>query len=317
MNTRPLLALCVPCYNEQELLPETISKLTAVLDELKSKNRISSDSFMLFIDDGSTDNTWQVIETSSTSNSFLKGIKLSKNLGHQIALMAGMEYLVDKCDCLISLDADLQQDESAINDFMAKYSTGSEVVLGIRNDRVTDSYLKKMTALGFYRFLSLMGVKIVKNHADYRLLSNRANKSLMEFTEVNLFLRGMIHLIGFKTDYVYFQVRDRKLGESKYTFPKMINFALDGITSFSVMPLRIITFLGFIIFLVTLGMSAFILLAVLFTNRAIPGWASIVLPIYFIGGIQLLALGVLGEYVGRIFKETKRRPRYFIESETQ
>jgi glycosyltransferase involved in cell wall biosynthesis len=317
MNTRPLLALCVPCYNEQELLPETISKLTAVLDELKSKNRISSDSFMLFIDDGSTDNTWQVIETSSTSNSFLKGIKLSKNLGHQIALMAGMEYLVDKCDCLISLDADLQQDESAINDFMAKYSTGSEVVLGIRNDRVTDSYLKKMTALGFYRFLSIMGVKIVKNHADYRLLSNRANKSLMEFTEVNLFLRGMIHLIGFKTDYVYFQVRDRKLGESKYTFSKMINFALDGITSFSVMPLRIITFFGFIIFLATLGMSAFILLAVLFTNRAIPGWASIVLPIYFIGGIQLLALGVLGEYVGRIFKETKRRPRYFIESETQ
>jgi hypothetical protein len=162
-----------------------------------------------------------------------------------------------------------------------------------------------------------MGVKIVKNHADYRLLSNRANKSLMEFTEVNLFLRGMIHLIGFKTDYVYFQVRDRKLGESKYTFSKMINFALDGITSFSVMPLRIITFFGFIIFLATLGMSAFILLAVLFTNRAIPGWASIVLPIYFIGGIQLLALGVLGEYVGRIFKETKRRPRYFIESETQ
>lgn len=317
IKRKPILALCVPCYNEHEVLPETIYKLSEVLRLLVVKSKVSPESFILFVDDGSVDGTWREIKDSAITHSCVKGIKLSRNQGHQNALLAGMEYLVNKCDCLISLDADLQQDENAIEEFVEKYTSGAEVVLGIRNDRESDSYFKKLTALTFYKILNLMGVRILKNHADFRLLSNRANKSLMEFTEVNLFLRGIVHLIGFKTDYVYFQVQERKYGESKYTFSKMVNFAMDGITSFSIVPLRVITVLGFIIFLVSLGMSAFILLSVLFTNKAIPGWASIVLPIYFIGGIQLLALGVIGEYIGRIFRETKRRPRYFLESETQ
>ena len=311
----PKLALVLPAYNEEEVLPETISRLTIVLDNLILKNQITDDSFMVFVDDGSKDKTWVSIEELSEVNTFVKGLKLSKNQGHQNALLAGMEYVADKCDCMISLDADLQQDENSIQEFLEKYLEGSEVVLGIRNDRKSDGLFKKITALGFYKLIEIMGVHVIKNHADYRLLSNRANKSLMQFEEVNLFLRGMVPLIGFKTDYVYFDVKDRFAGESKYTLSKMLGFAIDGITSFSVTPIRIISVIGFLVFFLSVAMGLYVFGAYLFTNDAVPGWASTVLPIYFIGGMQILSLGVIGEYVGKIYKETKKRPRYFIEKE--
>lgn len=309
----PKLALVLPAYNEEEVLPETISRLTIVLDDLILKNQITDDSFMVFVDDGSKDKTWILIEGLSKVNKFVKGLKLSKNQGHQNALLAGMEYVTDKCDCMISLDADLQQDENSIQNFLEKYLEGSEVVLGIRNDRKSDGLFKKITALGFYKLMNVMGVNVVKNHADYRLLSSRANKSLMQFEEVNLFLRGMVPLVGFKIDYVYFDVKDRFAGESKYTLSKMLGFAIDGITSFSVTPLRIISVIGFLVFLLSVIMGLYVFSAYLFTNDAVPGWASTVLPIYFIGGVQILSLGVIGEYIGKIYKETKKRPRYFIE----
>lgn len=311
----PKLALVLPAYNEEEVLPETISRLTIVLDNLILKNQITDDSFMVFVDDGSKDKTWVSIEELSEVNTFVKGLKLSKNQGHQNALLAGMEYVADKCDCMISLDADLQQDENSIQEFLEKYLEGSEVVLGIRNDRKSDGLFKKITALGFYKLMDVMGVNVVKNHADYRLLSNRANKSLIQFEEVNLFLRGMVPLVGFKTDYVYFDVKDRLAGESKYTLSKMLGFAIDGITSFSVTPLRIISVIGFLVFFLSVVMGLYVFVAYLFTNDAVPGWASTVLPIYFIGGVQILSLGVMGEYIGKIYKETKKRPRYFIEKE--
>lgn len=313
MNVK--LALVLPCYNEEEVLPETFKRLVNIIQNLVDKNKITQDSFIIFIDDGSKDKTWELIELFSVESDYVKGLKLSRNQGHQNALLSGMEYVVDKCDCLISLDADLQQDENAIEEFIDKYLSGSEVVLGIRNDRTSDGMLKKITALGFYNLMLFMGVKIIKNHADYRLLSNKANTSLLAFNEVNLFLRGLVPLLGYKTDYVYFDVKDRFAGESKYPLRKMLSFAIDGITSFSVTPLRLISILGVIIFLMSLLMSLYIVSITLFTNRAIPGWASTVLPIYFIGGVQLLSLGIIGEYVGKIYKEAKRRPRYFIEKE--
>ncbi|WP_141266846.1 glycosyltransferase family 2 protein [Thermodesulfovibrio sp. Kuro-1] len=311
----PKLVIVVPCYNEEEVLPETIVRLTNVMNELMEKQKISRDSFILFVDDGSRDRTWEIIENTAKINSTIRGLKLTRNFGHQNALIAGMEYVVDKCDCLITIDADLQQDENAIGDFLDKYSSGAEIVLGIRKDRKKDGFFKKMTALGFYELMKIFGVRILKNHADYRLLSNRVNKELLKFAEVNLFLRGLITYLGFKTEVVYFDVKERFAGKSKYSFKKMLAFAWDGITSFSVVPLRFITLTGFLIFLATIFMSFYVLYVVFFTDRAVPGWASTVLPMYFLGGVQLLSLGIIGEYIGKIYKETKRRPRYLIEKE--
>lgn len=311
----PKLVIVVPCYNEEEVLPETIVRLTNVMNELMEKQKISRDSFILFVDDGSRDRTWEIIENTAKINSTIRGLKLTRNFGHQNALIAGMEYVVDKCDCLITIDADLQQDENAIGDFLDKYSSGAEIVLGIRKDRKKDGFFKKMTALGFYELMKIFWVRILKNHADYRLLSNRVNKELLKFAEVNLFLRGLITYLGFKTEVVYFDVKERFAGKSKYSFKKMLAFAWDGITSFSVVPLRFITLTGFLIFLATIFMSFYVLYVVFFTDRAVPGWASTVLPMYFLGGVQLLSLGIIGEYIGKIYKETKRRPRYLIEKE--
>lgn len=312
----PILALVLPCYNEEAVLSETIKRLSGILEDLISKNKISEKSYMLFVDDGSVDKTWDIIETSSKINRFVKGIKLSRNQGHQIALFAGMEYVVDKCDCMISMDADLQQDENAIEEFINKYIEGCEVVLGIRRDRKTDGLFKKLTAIGFYELMRIMGVQIIKNHADYRLLSNRAIKALMQFREVNLFLRGLIPLIGFRTDFVFFDVKDRFAGVSKYSLSKMLSLAIDGITSFSITPLRLISVVGFIAFIFSMLLSFYVFYIAIFTNKAVPGWASTVLPIYFMGGVQLLSIGIIGEYIGKIYIETKRRPRYFIEKTT-
>ena len=312
----PVLAVILPCFNEEEVLNTTCDKLQAVVCDLISKQKISRDSILLFVDDGSSDKTWTIINELTSKYENIKGIKLSANKGHQIALFAGMEFVANKdIDCILSIDADLQQDEKSIENFVDKFSMGFEVIYGVRNDRKTDGFLKKITATGFYRLMNLMGVSIVYNHADYRLLSKRANQSLISFKEVNLFLRGSVPLIGYKTDTVYFDVKDRFEGESKYTINKMLSFAIDGITSFSVHPLRMISFLGFIVFFFSFLMSIFVASALFFTDSVVPGWASTVLPIYFLGGVQLLSIGIVGEYVGKIYKETKQRPKYFIEEE--
>ena len=308
------LSIIMPCYNESELIESSVSRILTYLNTLEY---LSKDSFIMLVDDGSTDETWSIIERLSSQSDFVKGVKLSSNKGHQNALLAGMEQVSDKCDCLISIDADLQQDERAIEKFIKKFSSGCEVVLGVRNDRKTDNFLKKISALGFYKFMNIMGAHTTKNHADYRLLSNRANNALLEFKEVNLFLRGLVGLIGFKTEYVYFDVSNRTAGESKYTLLKMIALAVDGITSFSVTPLRLISLTGFLLFLFSFIMSFYILIVSIFTDNVVPGWASTVLPIYFIGGVQILSIGVLGEYVGKIYQETKQRPRYLIERKTK
>ncbi len=313
--SKPKLAIVVPCYNEEEVLPRTAKRLLEVLDGLISPNKINDESFILFVDDGSKDRTWTIIEDLTKQNTKIKGLKLTRNFGHQNALLAGMEYIFNKCDCLITIDADLQHDEQAIGEFVQKYIDGAEIVLGIRKDRKVDSIFKKLTALIFYQLLLKMGVNIIKNHADYRLISNTALKALLEFKEVNLFLRGLIHLIGFKTDYVFFDVKERFAGQTKYPLRKMLALALDGITSFSVVPLRLITLIGFLIFMGSLIMSGYIFYTAIFTNKSVPGWASTVLPIYFIGGVQLLSLGIIGEYIGKIYMETKRRPRYIVEKE--
>nr|WP_314118456.1 glycosyltransferase family 2 protein [uncultured Campylobacter sp.] len=312
MREVPKLAVIVPCYNEEQVLYETTKRLSVVLEDLISKNKIKKDSFILYIDDGSGDNTWNIVKYVGRQYSLVKGIRLSKNQGHQNALLAGMEYVEHKCDCLISIDADLQQDEKSMIHFTDSYVNGCDVVLGIRNDRMCDSFFKRATALGFYKLMNLMGVDIIKNHADYRLLSSKAIRMLHSFKEVNLFLRGLVLLIGLKTEYIYFDVKDRYAGKSKYTLKKMFAFAWDGITSFSVVPLRLITLIGFIVFFVSLIMGGSVLYSVI-ANKTVQGWASTVLPIYFMGGIQLMCLGVIGEYIGKIYKETKRRPRYFIE----
>jgi len=311
----PLLALVVPCFNEEDVLNETMTRLSKVLSDLIEKKKILEESYIVFVDDGSQDSTWKLIELQSKNDNFIKGIKLSKNKGHQNALLAGMNYVKNKCDCFVSLDADLQQDESYIIEFVNKYSDGAEVVLGIRKDRKTDSLIKKLTALLFYNLMSIMGVDIIKNHADYRLLSNRANIALLGYKEVNLFLRGIVPLIGYNTDYVYFEVRDRVAGISKYSFTMMFSFALSGITSFSVVPLRVISLIGFIVFTLSFIMGCYVFVIYLFTNNALPGWTSTVLPIYFIGGVQILSIGIIGEYISKIYMETKQRPKYFIEKE--
>ena len=313
--SKPKLAIVVPCYNEEEVLPRTAKRLLEVLDGLISPNKINDESFILFVDDGSKDRTWTIIEDLAKQNTKIKGLKLTRNFGHQNALLAGMEYIFNKCDCLITIDADLQHDEQAIGEFVQKYIDGAEIVLGIRKDRKVDSIFKKLTALIFYQLLLKMGVNIIKNHADYRLISNTALKALLEFKEVNLFLRGLIHLIGFKTDYVFYDFKERFAGQTKYPLRKMLALALDGITSFSIVPLRLITFIGFLIFMGSLIMSGYIFYTAIFTNKSVPGWASTVLPIYFIGGVQLLSLGIIGEYIGKIYMETKRRPRYILEKE--
>ena len=311
----PILAVIVPCYNEELVLYEAVKKINFVINKLVLENVISIKSFIVFVDDGSKDNSWNLIESFGILFENIRGLKLSRNHGHQNALIAGMEFAKDRCDCLISIDADLQQDEGLIPAFITEYMNGSEVVIGVRNDRSSDSLFKKLTAIVFYKLMVFMGVNIIKNHADFRLLSNKANSALLEHKEVNLFLRGLIPLIGFKTDFVYFDVKERSAGKSKYTILKMVSLAFDGITSFSVAPLRVISALGAFIFLVSLFMTFYILMTALFINKTIPGWASTVLPIYFIGGVQLLSIGVLGEYIGKIYTETKKRPRYFVEKE--
>lgn len=306
----PTLALVVPCYNEEEMIGITINTLTHVLEELVTLDQISSDSFILFVDDGSTDQTLNFIRENKSER--VKGLKLASNVGHQNALVAGLTFVTNKCDCAISIDADLQDDTSVIKKMMVDFKGGANIVYGLRDKRKTDSAFKRNTAHFFYRLMQKMGVKLVYNHADYRLVSNLVLKELLKYKEVNLFLRGVFPKMGYTSTYVYYDRKTREAGESKYPFRKMLALAINGITSFSNLPLKIITYTGFIIFFVSLLLSAWVL-TVSIQGNSVPGWASITLPIYFIGGIQLLAIGVLGEYIGKTYMESKGRPRFHIE----
>lgn len=305
------LGLVIPCYNEEEVIGETILRLTELLKRLVEAGKVVPESRMYFVDDGSRDRTWSLITESCSKNGFVKGVKLSRNRGHQNALLAGLS--VAEGDALISLDADLQDDIEAISLMVDAYHEGYEVVYGVRRAREVDTAFKRSTAQMFYKLMAALGVETVHDHADYRLLSRRALQALGEFTEVNMFLRGVIPLLGFKSKKVYYSRGARFAGESKYPLRKMLAFAIEGITSFSVAPLRFITFAGISISLGTLAMSGWIVAIRIFTSAAIPGWASTTLPIYFLGGVQLFSIGVLGEYLGKTYMEIKRRPRFFIE----
>jgi glycosyltransferase involved in cell wall biosynthesis len=312
-NGPPVLALVIPCFNEAKVLPLTIARLLSQLGALVDSNRASSASFLCFVDDGSTDATWTIIQSHCAGNAAVRGLKLSRNFGHQNALLAGLLRVKDSCDCAISMDADLQHDEASIPAFLREFELGSDIVYGIRRSRSTDSLLKRWTAALFYRLMALCGADTLPNHADYRLLSQRALRLLADFPESQVFLRGLIRLLGLRTATVEFEVADRAAGESKYTLTRMISLALRGITSFSVAPLRFVAAVGLVVTVFAFVMSLYALTRVLIFADAVPGWASTVIAVYFLGGVQLFCLGVVGEYVGRIYIETKRRPRYIVE----
>lgn len=307
----PQLAVIIPCYNEEDVLIETIRRLSAFLKQMIHESKVALNSYLLFVDDGSIDQTWNIIYNMSTSKPFIQGLKLSRNFGHQNALLAGL-FQVNDADIAVSIDADLQNDIHAIKDMILEYQDGNEIVLAVRNDRNTDSFFKKRSALAFYKVLKLIGVESVRNHADFRLMSKQAINTLKDFREVNLYLRGLIPLLGFKQSIVYYDAAKRFAGTSKYNFKKMLSFAWNGISSLSVRPLHFVTFCGFAVFLISIILSVYVL-AVYFMNQAIAGWASTVIPIYFLGGIQLLCIGLLGEYIAKIYNEVKQRPRFIIE----
>lgn len=306
------LYVVVPCYNEQEVLPETAKRLKEKLETLKGRGMLSEESRILFVDDGSKDKTWEIIEALHEGDRVFTGLKLSRNRGHQNALLAGLMTAKDEADAVISMDADLQDDIGAIDGMLEKYFGGCDVVYGVRSKRESDTWFKRATAQGFYRLMNGLGVKTVYNHADYRLLSRRALEALSQFREANLFLRGIVPLLGYRSDIVTYERRERFAGKSKYPLKKMLSFAADGITSFSIKPIQLIAGLGFFIFAVCFIAFIYILARYL-TGHTVAGWASIVTSVWAIGGLTLLSLGVIGEYVGKIYLEVKQRPRYLIE----
>jgi len=311
VSLSPRLSFVVPCFNEEEVLPETARRLCGILFNLVERGKVAVGSSVYFVDDGSKDRTWATIESLAGRDSFIRGIKLSRNRGHQNALLAGL-FSAD-ADVVISIDADLQDDLGAIDSMLDAHAGGSDIVYGVRKGRAADTLFKRLTADGYYELLRLMGVEAVFNHGDYRLMSRRAIDALREYSEVNLFLRGIIPQLGFTTSTVYYERGERLAGESKYPLRKMLAFAWQGITSFSAMPLHLITVLGVLVSMGSFAVTLWALWIGLFSPRAVPGWASTVLPIYFLGGIQLLCIGIIGEYLAKIYMETKGRPRYVIE----
>jgi len=305
------LAIVVPCFNEEEVINYTYRELSRILKGLVSEGKISSSSYILFVDDGSQDKTWAQIESLSDKNNDVNGLKLAKNCGHQNALFAGLMEV--SADAVISIDADLQDDVEKIIEMVDCYLQGFDIVYGVRSTRNVDSFFKRKTAEIYYKLFALLGGEVVFNHADYRLLSRRVLDSLSGYKEINLFLRGIIPSIGFSSTKVFYERKKRIKGESKYPTRKMVSFALDGITSHSMFPLRMISVLGFAIFVMTLVLSAWVLWVTLIEQKSIPGWASSVLPIYLLGGVMIFSLGVVGEYIGKIYLEVKSRPRYTIE----
>jgi glycosyltransferase involved in cell wall biosynthesis len=307
------LAIVVPCYNEEAVLPETARQLLALLADLQIQGMVSADSAVYFVDDGSRDATWRLIETLAAAGPQVRGIKLSRNCGHQNALMAGLFSVPG--DTVISIDADLQDDPEAMRAMLAAHQAGADVVYGVRRRRDADTSFKRMSAQAYYGLLARLGVEIVFNHADYRLLSRRALDALAQYGERNMFLRGIVPQLGFNSAVVYFDRAERFAGESKYPFRKMLAFALEGVTSFSVAPLRAITLFGVGVSMLSLAGACWALWEKVVNNQGVPGWASTMVPLFFLGGVQLLSLGVIGEYVAKIYMETKGRPRYIIERE--
>ena len=313
MTGNDILYLVIPCYNEEAVLHETARQLLNKMNSMFERGMISRESKIMFVNDGSKDKTWEIIEELHASNPIYSGVKLSRNKGHQNALLAGLMTAKEKADMTISLDADLQDDVDVIDQMVEKYYQGNDVVYGVRSARKTDTFFKKFTAQGFYKLMQAMGVEIVYNHADYRLMSKRAMEGLSQFKEVNLFLRGIVPLIGYKSDVVTYERHERFAGESKYPLKKMLAFATDGITSFSIKPIRLITTCGILIFAISLVMLLYFLI-VHFMGRTVAGWTSMIVSIWAIGGLQLLAIGIVGEYIGKIYLETKERPKYIIET---
>ena len=313
---QPVLYLVVPCYNEQEVLPVTAPIFEKQLSKMVSESLISNKSKILFVDDGSKDKTWDIITALSKKNGIFCGIRQSRNRGHQNALLSGLMEAKDKCDITISIDCDGQDDIEACEEMVKQYLDGCEVVYGVRNDRKTDTVFKRTTAKAFYKFLKFMGAEIVYNHADYRLISSRVLYELERFKEVNLFLRGIVPMVGFKSTAVYYERKERLAGKSHYPLKKMLSLALDGITSLSIKPLRMITALG-ILFSIISFIGVIWSFVAYFCGATITGWASTVCIVCFMGGLQLVSLGVIGEYIGKIYLETKARPRYIISEKTE
>lgn len=315
MDKDKILTIIVPCYNEEEVLPETVKELGNILNHLIKSNNISTESKILFVNDGSKDKTWELISRYTAQYSYVTGIKFSRNYGHQNALLAGMSIAVKYSDMIITIDADLQDDVNAIPKMVSEFQQGYDVVYGVRNSRKTDTFFKRRTALAFYNLMGKLGVNLVPDSADYRLLSKRATESLLKFKERNLFLRGMVPLVGYNSTKVYYARKERFAGKSKYPLSKMIHFAFDGITSFSIAPIHLILYLG----LLTVVISIICMIYTIFEKLAghvVTGWSSLMISIWLLGGIQLISISVIGEYIGKIFSEVKHRPRFIIEDET-
>lgn len=307
------LAIVVPCYNEEEMLPLTTKELTGVLSDLITKQKIAPDSYILYVDDGSKDSTWELIRKFHEEEKKVFGLKLAGNVGHQNALTAGMLNAMEHADIMISIDADLQDDTAVMEEMVDKFHEGKDIVYGVRNDRKKDSFFKRTTAQMFYKVMAAFGVKTVYNHADYRLMSKRALQEFSKYQEINLYLRGVMPLIGYETDCVYYERKERVAGESKYPLKKMLALAWNGITSFSVKPIDFITTLGgFLIFLCVI--AAVYALVSYCNGHTVPGWTSLILSIWFLGGMQLVAIGMIGQYIGKIYIEVKHRPRYNVET---
>ena len=307
-----ILSIVVPCYKEEEVLNETTTRLTSVIEGLIEESKISPDSFILYVNDGSTDKTWQIISQLHNTNHYVRGVNLACNVGHQNALWAGLTVAVEHADMIVSIDADLQDDVNAIKEMVDRYHDGYDVVYGVRNERKTDTWFKRTTALAFYRLMKVMGTKTVYNHADFRLMSKRATQQLQKYSERNLFIRGLVPLVGYRSAKVYYNRAERFAGESKYPLSKMLNFAVDGITSFSVKPIRLIMALGGVFLLVAFCVFVYTLWSYL-TGHVVAGWSSLMLSVWFCSGCLLIALGVIGEYIGKLYVEVKARPRFNIE----
>ncbi len=314
-NKHPRIAIVVPCYNEEGALPITNQVLTGLLGSMIGKNDIASDSYLLYVDDGSLDRTWALIEEYSAVSPLVKGVKLAANSGHQNALIAGLETAADECDAAISIDADLQDDVNAIPEMVKRFKEGYDVVYGVRDNRESDTWFKRESAQSFYHIMHRLGVKYVYNHADYRLLSADAIRDFLNYEERNMFIRGIIPGLGRAQTEVYYKRKPRTAGESKYPLKEMINFAVDGITSFSVRPVRMVFFIGILFMLVAIGIFIYVMIRH-FTGETIEGWTSLMLSIWFCTGVTLMSLGVIGEYIGKIYTEVKHRPRYSVEKRT-
>lgn len=312
---KPILYIVIPCYNEKDVLPLTAPMFLEKLNSLISAKKISDDSRILFVNDGSKDNTWDIISSFAASDKRYKGISLSRNRGQQNAILAGLSEAKDNCDIIVTVDCDGQDDLNAIDLMVDEYLNGCEVVYGVRSSRKSDTFFKRTTAQGFYKFMNSLGVESVYNHSEYRLLSSRVVEHLLSFKEVNLFIRGMVPLVGFRSTSVYYERYERLAGETKYPLKKMLALAFDGITSLSIKPIRLITFLGFIVAVISIiGIIWSVVNA--FIGHSVAGWASTVSIVCFLGGVQLISLGIIGEYIGKIYLETKQRPRFIISERT-